>query len=78
MPEKGFTAAKIFVEGGLGAAKWFRRGRLVLQRNLDFAKGGLGLRNDFAEDTSFRRGAILAAKFSLANEFACFWAPLVP
>ena len=43
-----------------------------------FAGVGLGLRNKFVKDASFRRGAIFAAKFSQAIEFACFWAPLVP
>ena len=63
MPEKGFTAAKIFAEGGLRPAKWFSRGVPVSQQDLNFAEGSLGLRNDLAEDASFRRGAILAAKF---------------
>ena len=59
--------------------KWHscaQRGVSQLQK---FSQGvGLGLRNKFVKDASFRRGAIFAAKFSQAIEFACFWAPLVP
>ena len=61
-----------FIEGSLGAAKWFPRGGPVSQKDLNFIEGGRRLRNDFTKDASFHRGAILAAKFSQANEFACF------
>ena len=42
MPERGFAAAKNFVEGGLKAEKWFRRGGPISQQDLNFAEGTFG------------------------------------
>ena len=40
--------------------------------NLDFAERGLGLRNHFAGEAPFRKGALLVAKFRRALEFLAF------
>ena len=69
--KEGFTV-KFFAERGYGAAKLFRKEGPISQQTLDFAASPFWLRNYFAEDGRFHRGAILGCEILQAIEISYF------
>ena len=70
--KEGFAVVKFFAERGYGAAKLFRKEGPISQQTLDFAASPFWLRNYFAEDGRFHRGAILGCEILQATEISCF------
>ena len=63
-----------FIGGEAWATKWFRSGGPFSQQNLDFAKGGLRLRNNFIGEAYFRmRGSF--GCWLLPKK--CYFTPLI-